>query len=63
MIVKLKRKYTCHKIVKKTRAVGDHNQKAQKKKGGPKTYVYGSRVLLIRNPLKGSAIMVDREDV
>lgn len=60
MIIPLKRKYTTHKPVRRTKASGDHNQKAQKKKGKtPKTYEYGSRVMLMADAYRGATRMVD----
>lgn len=59
MIVPLKYKYRCYKPVKKTHAVGDHNQKATKKKQGPKTYVPGSWVMVM--DVKGHCRMKPKE--
>lgn len=47
MIIPLKRKYRAFKPVKHTKAVGDHNQKAQKKKGGIKSYVPKEWVMIM----------------
>lgn len=63
MIVPLKYKYRCFKPVKKTGHNGDHNQKASKKKGGTKTYVYGSRVMLMADAVSGHVVMVDKDEV
>lgn len=63
MIVPLKRKYRVRKIVKNNGVAGDHNQKAQKKKGGPKTYTYGSRVMVMKDAVSGHVIMVNGDQV
>lgn len=57
-IMPLKRKYRCYKPVKKTKVHGDHNQKAKKKMPNPpKTYEYGSRVMVLLP--NGKVRMVD----
>lgn len=47
MEMKLKKKYTTHKPVKQNKAGSGHSGPSKLKKPGPKTYVYGSRVMLL----------------
>jgi hypothetical protein len=62
MEIPLRRKYRVYKPVKKTRAVGDHNGPAKRKKTGPKTYDPRSRVMVMLPP-NGRLRMMKREDV
>jgi hypothetical protein len=61
MDIPLRRKYRVFKPVKKTRAVGDHNGPAKRKKMGLKTYDPKSRVLVMLP--NGKLRMMAREDV
>jgi len=57
MEIPLKRKHRVYKPTKNNGVHGDHNNNAKHKIAGPKTYRYGSRVMLV-DGLTGHAKMV-----